>query len=65
MKHYSKCLVLCIVLGTISACGKDQAVMVGSPSEKGLIKESIDEAKNVGTKATEREQANEKDLYGG
>ncbi len=54
-----------MVLSVLLGCGKDQAVMVGNPSEKGIIKESIDEAKDVGAKATEREQSNEKDLYGG
>ena len=65
MKSIWKWLPIAVAILAMIGCGKDQAVMVGNPGEKGLIKESLDEAKDIGAKANEREQSNEKDLYGG
>ena len=65
MKHLSICFVLCLILGAISGCGKDETVTVGNPGEAGLIKETIDEAKDVGAKASEYKKSGEQDVYGG
>jgi|CXWL01.1.fsa_nt_gi hypothetical protein len=65
MKRSLISLVAAAMLWAMTGCGKDQAMMVGNPSEKGLIRESKDAAAEVGTKATERNESNDLDLYGG